>query len=213
VRSLASPSLLLASLVIATAPLAAQSAARGAAAVTDTTVVLHPGDVVKVTVWRNPEMSGDFVVGVNGALRHPLYQEVPVAGVPLQVVESRLKQFLAKYQTDPQIVVEPLFRVMVGGEVRQPNLLSLPRSTTIAEAVALAGGPTTDGRLDNVTLMRDGRRYKFDLTSPNTTWARAPVRSGDVIIIARRGHFFRDVILPLVGVAGSVASIWNLARQ
>src|SRR5690606_29389866 len=106
------------------------------------------GDMVKVTVWRNAEMSGDFMVGVNGALRHPLYQEVPIAGVPLHEVEQRLAKFLTKYEQNPQIVVEPLFQVTVGGQVRTPNLYPLPRTTTISQAVALAGGATPDGRLD-----------------------------------------------------------------
>ncbi|HEY9450735.1 MAG TPA: polysaccharide biosynthesis/export family protein, partial [Gemmatimonadaceae bacterium] len=94
-------------------PLAAQSSSMAAR---DTNVVLQPGDMVKVTVWRNTEMSGDFVVGVNGALRHPLYQEVPIAGIPLHQVEERLTKFLTKYEQNPQLVVEPLFKVTVGGE-------------------------------------------------------------------------------------------------
>ena len=210
-RSLSLASVLLLAALSLAAPLRAQTTP--APSVLDTNVVLKPGDIVRVTVWRNPEMSGEFAVGVNGALRQPLYQDVPVAGVPLHTVEQRLTQFLSKYVTDPQIIVEPLFRVTVGGEVRQPNLLSLPRATTIAEAVALAGGPTSDGRLDRVRLIRSGQQFTFDLTSPTTEWARAPVRSGDAIIVTKRSHFFRDFFLPLLGVAGSAASIVNLIRR
>jgi polysaccharide export outer membrane protein len=179
----------------------------------DTSVVLRPGDLVKVVVWRNAEMSGDFVVGINGALRHPLYQEVPVAGVPLQTVEARLKEYLSKYSDDPQLIVEPLFRVTVAGEVRTPNMLSVPRGTTISQAVALAGGPTAEGRLNKVRVLRGGRRYDVDLTDPKSTWAGAPIRSGDEIIIARRSNFFRDIFFPFVGVAGAAASIVTAVRR
>ncbi|MGH7648806.1 MAG: polysaccharide biosynthesis/export family protein, partial [Gemmatimonadaceae bacterium] len=46
--------------------------------IADTNTVLHPGDEVRITVWRNPELSGDFPIGINGALVHPLYQAVPI---------------------------------------------------------------------------------------------------------------------------------------
>ncbi|HEU4643195.1 MAG TPA: SLBB domain-containing protein [Gemmatimonadaceae bacterium] len=203
------PALAALAALCAVAPLAAQSTG----APRDTNVVLHPGDEVKVVVWRNAEMSGDFVVGINGALRHPLYQEVQVVGIPLYEVETRLREFLAKYVTNPQLVVEPLFRVTVGGEVRQPNLYPLPRETTISQAVALAGGATENGRLDRVKLIRGQQEYLMDLTSPTSRWDNEPVQSGDQILVQRRRNLFRDIIFPMFGIAGAVASIINVAKR
>jgi polysaccharide export outer membrane protein len=199
--------------LLAIPALAAPLAAQGSTAVRDTNVVLHPGDMVKVTVWRNPEMSGDFVVGVNGSLRQPLYQEVQVAGIPLHEVERRLTEFLTKYEQNPQLVVEPLFQVTVGGQVRTPNLYPLPRTTTISQAIALAGGVTPDGKLSKVKLYRAGREYQVDLTDPSGRWANEPIQSGDQLIVEKKGNFFTGVLLPLIGVAGSVASIINVARR
>jgi polysaccharide export outer membrane protein len=195
--------------LFAGAPVAAQNSV----AARDTNVVLHPGDMVKVTVWRNQEMSGDFMVGVNGALRHPLYQEVPIAGIPLYQVEQRLTQFLTKYEQNPQLVVEPLFKVTVGGEVRLPNLYPLPRTTTVSQAVAQAGGVTQDGRLDKIDLYRGGQKIEMDLTEASGRWANEPIQSGDQIIVTKKSNFVRNVFLPLVGVAGAVASIINVARR
>ena len=195
--------------LLAGAPVAAQSSV----AARDTNVVLHPGDMVKVTVWRNQEMSGDFMVGMNGALRHPLYQEVPIAGIPLYQVEQRLTQFLTKYEQNPQLVVEPLFKVTVGGEVRLPNLYPLPRTTTVSQAVAQAGGVTQDGRLDKIDLYRGGQKIEMDLTEASGRWANEPIQSGDQIIVTKKSNFVRNVFLPLVGVAGAVASIINVARR
>lgn len=178
----------------------------------DTNTVLHPGDLVRVTVWRSPEMSGDFAIGINGALLHPLYQAVPIAGIPMQEVDNRLRQFLTKYVSDPQIVVIPLLHITVAGEVSKPSLYNLPRETTIGEALATAGGPTQDGNLGKVLLFRGGQEYKIDLRSPLNEWATRPIESGDQIIITRHGSFFRDVFFPLVGLTGSAAAIINLIR-
>lgn len=178
----------------------------------DTNTVLHPGDEVRVTVWRNAEMSGDFAVGVNGALLHPLYQAVPIAGVPMEEVVARLRKFLTKYESDPQIVIIPLLHITVAGEVTKPSLYNLPRETTIGEALAFAGGPTQYGNLGKVLLFRSGREYKIDLRSPLNEWATRPIESGDQIIVSRHGSFFRDVFFPLIGLVGSAAAVVNLIR-
>lgn len=179
----------------------------------DTNTVLHPGDEVRVAVWRNAEMSGDFAVGVNGALLHPLYQAVPIAGVPMEEVVARLRKFLTKYESDPQIVVIPLLHITVAGEVTKPSLYNLPRETTIGEALAFAGGPTQYGNLGKVLLFRSGREYKIDLRSPLNEWATRPIESGDQIIVSRHGSFFRDVFFPVIGLAGSAAAILNIIRH
>ena len=176
-------------------------------------VVLNPGDVVRITVWRNPELSGDFPVGVNGALRQPLYQEVPVAGIPIPEVEQRLKTFLAQYQSDPEVVVEPLFQVVVSGEVREPKVYELPRETSIAMAIAQAGGALPDGRMDKVRLWRAGKEYTLDLTHADAAWANSGILSGDQIIVTQRRSVFREIVVPIVSVVGGLASLINLIRH
>ncbi len=206
--------LLLIAPVGVSAPVGAQATTQAATApARDTSVVLQPGDMVKVTVWRNAEMSGDFQVGVNGALRHPLYQQVPIAGLPMSEVEKRLTAFLERFVENPQIVVEPLFQVTVGGQVKTPNLYPLPRTTTIAQAIALAGGVTPDGRLDRVKLFRGGHEYKVDLTDPSGQWANEPIQSGDQLIVDKKSDIFRSVVVPLFSLAGAIASIVNYATR
>ncbi|HLE56049.1 MAG TPA: polysaccharide biosynthesis/export family protein, partial [Rhodothermia bacterium] len=65
---------------------------------------LNPGDQIRIMVWRNPELSGDFTVAANGTVNHPLYREVQVTGISMSAVEDRLRTFLARYTTNPQFV-------------------------------------------------------------------------------------------------------------
>src|SRR6476619_1595928 len=125
---------------------------------------LNPGDQVRIAVWRNPELSGDFTVAANGTLTHPLYREIQVTGIPLSAVEDRLRTFLTRYTTNPQFVLQPLVKVIVSGEVRTPNLLSVPPETTVAQALILAGGPTNNARLDHIRLFRQGQEIAVDLS-------------------------------------------------
>ena len=179
----------------------------------DNAVLLRPGDAVRITVWRKPELTGEFVVAADGSLTHPLYRTVRVTGVPLSAIEQRVQTFLARFEENPQFVVEPLLRVAVGGEVARPNLYNLRPETSIAQAVALAGGATERGRADQVHLFRDGTRRVLDLTNPNSDEGRQPIRSGDEIIVARRRAVFREVVAPVMTVIGAIAAITNVVLR
>lgn len=175
--------------------------------------VLSPGDAVQITVWRNPELSGEFQIGADSTIQHPLYHAIKVAGVPIPVAEERVRTFLQTLQTTPQFVMRPLFRVAVTGEVRQPNLYTLPPSVTIAEAVVRAGGITERGRLNRVKLVRDGEVAWIDLSDPHSAMAQSPIHSGDQITVERKTSFFRDYIVPAASVTAAIGTIVNILRN
>lgn len=187
---------------------AAPAAAQGTAS----EPVLSPGDMVRIMVWQKPEFSGEFIVAADGGIRHPLYQDAKVAGVPMTTATERIRQRLARFfDRNLEMVVEPLFRVTVGGEVRQPSLYSLPPETTVAQAVALAGGVTERGRLNQVRLVRGGQATILDLASQNAETLHLTIRSGDQIVVRRKGDFLRDVLGPLASVTAIVAGVITVA--
>ncbi|HEU4641448.1 MAG TPA: polysaccharide biosynthesis/export family protein [Gemmatimonadaceae bacterium] len=210
-------------LPLAPAPLASQ-ASRAAtppanAASWDAPAVgtLSPGDSVRITVWRKPELSGMFAVGADGALAHPLYNGVRVAGIPLPEAEAHLREVLLHYEAEPSFVLEPLFVIAVEGEVVHPGLYAMRPAATIAEAVARAGGPTaTAGRDARVRVMHGALAptYAAAQAAPSEQAlrlgeeprARLPVRSGDRIVIERHATF-KDVVLPTLSTVGSLAAV------
>lgn len=175
--------------------------------------MLHPGDSVKVAVWRNTELSGGFLVADDGTVQHPLYQTIHVANIPLDSVTARMGAFLSQYETNPQFVVQPNFRIVVRGEVRTPALYIVPLETTLGGAIAAAGGPTPDAQLRKVTLVRDQHTYHLDLTDPAAAWTSVPIRSGDQIIIGRKSNLFFGTILPLVTATAALASLISVLRH
>ena len=175
-------------------------------------VILAPGDSVRVVVWRKPEMSGDFIVAPDGTISHPLYRAVRVGGVPFSTAEINLRNFLARFEQDPQFVVEPLVRVAVSGEVGRAQVFAVRPETTIAEAVAQAGGPSQYAKLDRVKVLRKDasgsrRELYVNLFDPEGSTATIRVHSGDQIVLDRKKSFFRDIFMPALSVIGSVASI------
>ena len=175
-------------------------------------VTLSPGDSIRITVWRKPEFSGDFIVLADGSIAHPLYRAVRVGGVPFTTAESNVRTFLARFEQDPQFVVEPLIRVAVSGEVGRPQVFAVRPETSITEAVAQAGGPTANGKRDRVRVLRKEpnggqREFMISLLEPSPT-SLIRVQSGDQIVVDRKRSFFRDIFLPALGVLGSAASIY-----
>jgi polysaccharide export outer membrane protein len=187
-----------------------------AAAQTDTTAAVRPADLVRLVVWRMPEFSGEFPVGQDGTIQHPLLTEVRVVGRPRDEVRRQLREVLLRYENDPQFVFDYLYRVAVTGEVRLPNLYSLPPETSIPQAIAAAGGLAEFGRINDVRLIRNGQETVLDLRDPSSQVMEMRIRSGDQIRVLRRGSSFRDYLgltASLVAALGSVVAALTVLRN
>ncbi len=176
---------------------------------------LKRGDILRIDVWRQPEFSGEFEIGADGALVHPLYQEVTVAGLTLPAARQRLSAFLRTYLQGAQLVVEPLSGITVSGEVRRPSLYHLRWGTTIAEAIGHAGGPTAVARLDKVRLVRDGLEYELSLRQELTSYGNVEVISGDQIFVDRRSTFsvWRDIVAPVATLAALTLTLIRISEK
>ncbi|MEL6854283.1 MAG: polysaccharide biosynthesis/export family protein [Cyanobacteria bacterium J06607_13] len=99
-------------------------------------------------------------------------------------------------------------RVKVVGEVVQPGEVAVPPNSSISSAVAIAGGPTTDAQLSNVSLVRlteDGQIQQSDIDLSNLV-DTYQVEEGDVIVVAKRGY------LSVVDGIGRVLNPLNVFR-
>jgi polysaccharide biosynthesis/export protein len=193
-------------LALAAAPAAAQ----------DTTTAVRPSDAIRLSVWRQPEFTGEFPIAPDGTILHPLLSQVRVVGRTREQVRTQLRDALQQFERDPQFVFDYLYRVGVTGEVRLPNLYNLPPETTIAQAVAAAGGVSEFGRLDQVRLIRAGREVVLDLRDPSPELTEMRIRSGDQIRVPRRGAGWRDLVglgASMVAAVASVVAAINIIRQ
>jgi polysaccharide biosynthesis/export protein len=202
-------SLVLAGLVIPVGlPLSAQSSATRELPQTSGVPVFQPGDVIRVTVWRNPELSGQFDIAEDGTIIHPLYRSVRAGGVAVSEVEAGIRGVLQRFEANPEMVVEPLFRVSIGGEVRTPNVYTLSPATTVGQAITQAGGPTLRADVKHARLMREGTEIAVDLTRPAHELSHLRIRSGDQIILDPKRNLWVDTLRPGIGIVGSLVSIW-----
>jgi polysaccharide export outer membrane protein len=170
---------------------------------------LSPGDVLRITVWREPEYSGVFVIGSDGSIQHPFYQQLRIAGEPLSSVKTRIAALLKTVSTAaPQFVLEPQYKIVVAGEVRQPNVYFVTAGSTVAQAIAQAGGPTEVGRSDLVKVIREGQETMISLTQTDAAAGRRfVVQSGDEILVMRVKSTYRDTLAPAASIVGAAAAL------
>lgn len=174
---------------------------------------LSPGDQLRIVVYRDVDLTCDCLVAFNGTIIHPLYREVQVVGVPMSVVEERIRIFLSKYKQNAQFVVQPLVKIVVRGEVRSPNIYSVPPETTLAQAVQLAGGANDNGRLDKIVVIRERQEIKVDLSRPDSEAAMLQIRSNDQIVIGRKRQPILQYIAPITSSIGLIFTIINIATR
>ncbi|HEY7792058.1 MAG TPA: polysaccharide biosynthesis/export family protein [Vicinamibacterales bacterium] len=110
----------------------------------DSDYVIGAHDVLNVTVFGEPDLSGPFRVDGDGTITYPLVGRVPASGTTARSLEDRLRTLLTNgYLKDPQVRVEvEQYRsqsVFVIGEVREPGRYPLTGDMTLIEALAAAG--------------------------------------------------------------------------
>jgi len=105
------------------------------------------GDVLKVAVWSQPELSGEFTVDVTGGILLPLIGAVKAAGLPVEQIERDIRDRLADgYVVSPQVSISVAQfksqRVFVIGEVKLPGVVPLTGALTLVEALTRVGSLT-----------------------------------------------------------------------
>jgi polysaccharide export outer membrane protein len=83
---------------------------------------LLPGDVVRVQIWKEEDLSGDYMIDENGTITLPLLGQQRVAGMPVSRLRDTLIEQYRVQLRNPSINITPLRRLHVLGEVQKPGI-------------------------------------------------------------------------------------------
>jgi polysaccharide export outer membrane protein len=123
-------------------------------------------DVVRVTVWKDPNLSSDAAVRPDGTITLPLVGEVHAAGQTAVALQQKVAERLNAYTKDAVVTVAVVevnsYRFTVAGNVEHPGLFTSRYYVTVSEAIALAGGPNRYASSDDMVVVRGGRRIPID---------------------------------------------------
>lgn len=168
--------------------------------------VLRAGDILQIRIWREPDLSGDFLVDETGTVTFPMLGDRGVAGVPIGELRDSLLTAYGRELRNPSIVIIPLRRVYVLGEVNAPGLKPVDPTVSLAGVVALAGGANPQGDLKKIRIIRNGV-VLLDAISAEASLSDIDIRSGDQIFVGRRSWFDRNSTF----VVSALLSITSIA--
>lgn len=179
--------------------------------------VVQAGDVLSVTIWGWPapsdKLEGRFPVESNGRTHLPVVGSVEVAGKTAERVQAELRQRLASEQSQAVIVIEPLFAVAVNGEVRQPNVYDFRPGQTAFDAIARAGGYSTDANRTQLVLVRDGASQSLtagDASQLAAQLAQTQLKSGDRLLVHPRKRVAVATWLNILQTAVAAVTLYTL---
>lgn len=163
---------------------------------------LGPEDVLRVTVWKSQDLSGEVTIRPDGTITLPLIGDVPAAGLTANVLAKRISERLTEYISSPVVTVQVKevnsYFIYVLGEVVRPGKYPLKSYANVMQGISLAGGfaPFASKNkikvLRNVSIGSEGHEQRRQIEIPvhydnilNGTAIPGNffLRSGDVIVV------------------------------
>ncbi len=142
---------------------------------------ISDGDLLKIIVYDNPDLTTRTLVSANGIITFPLIGDVKVAGLRIHEAEKRIAKLLSKgYINDPQVAIlitETRNVVYVTGEVQKPGKYEAGPNMTVIKAIAVAGGLTDKAAPGRTKITRE----KGNKESTFSANMNDRIRPGDVI--------------------------------
>lgn len=146
---------------------------------------LQPGDKIKVDVYGEDKLSGDYQLDQSGQISVPLAGTIEAKGLTQNELEQLLaKKFRSEYLKNPKVTVtiatlQPYFIV---GEVKNPGQFPYKPGLNVLTALAIAGGPTYRASTSSVQIQRRSESAMHDYPMS----ASIPILPGDLIRVPER---------------------------
>lgn len=163
--------------------------------------ILGATDVVRVSVWRNDDISISVPVRPDGKISVPLIGDVQASGRTPEQLASAIRVSLSEYIREPQVSIvvtsmgshEFTDRVRVTGAVRQPVSIPHRSGMTVLDIFLNAGGANEFAALNNAMLYRklDGEVVAIpvmldDILNKGQVQTNYPMRPGDILSVPER---------------------------
>ena len=161
---------------------------------TDPDYKIGPQDMLRIDVWKEPDISRVVPVRPDGKITLPLVNDVQASGLTTNQLAAKIAEGLKKYITSPQVTVGVTEinsrKFFVSGEVARPGAFPLLPNMTVLQALSSAGGLTQFAREKKIYILRmeDGKQVKHpfnykDVISGKNVEQNIILEGGDIIVV------------------------------
>ena len=155
---------------------------------------IGPQDVVRIDVWKEPDVSRSIPVRPDGKISMPLLNDVQAAGLTSLELAASIRDGLSKFITNPQVTVTVSDinsrRIFITGEIARQGAQGLLPNMTVLQAITSAGGLTQFARPKKIYIVRtvDGKQVTFPFDYKGALTGKHPetnilLQSGDMIVV------------------------------
>lgn len=160
----------------------------------DSDYKIGPQDVVRVDVWKEPDISRVVPVRPDGKITLPFLNDVQAAGLAPAELASAIREGLKKYITNPQVTVTLTEinsrRVYITGEVAKPGAYPLLPNMTVLQGISSCGGFTEFANTKKIYILRteDNKQIKIPVNYKSLVSGHKPeenilLKPGDTIVV------------------------------
>lgn len=164
---------------------------------------LGPGDVVRITVYNNPDLTTEAQITQQGRITFPLIGDIQIGGIEKgqaeQIIARRLGEggFVLKPQVNVLVLGFKSQQISVLGQVNRPGKYPIEQASTLADLLAIAGGIAQTGgdTVTHISKSADGKVSKKeidinDALRNGSMDKNYPVANGDIIYVPRAPLFY-----------------------
>ena len=164
---------------------------------------LGAGDVVRITVYSNPDLTTEAQITQQGNITFPLIGSVQIGNMEKsqaeQIIARRLGEggFVVKPQVNVLVLGFKSHQISVLGQVNRPGKYPIEQASTLADLLAMAGGIAQTGGdvITHISKGADGKTAKRDIDilealRNGSMEKNFPVANGDIIFVPRAPQFY-----------------------
>jgi polysaccharide export outer membrane protein len=161
----------------------------------DESYVIGANDALAINVWKEPEISRTVPVRADGKISLPLVGELQAAGQTPRQLEDEITKRLQSYISEPEVTVivqdSKSQRINILGMIARPGAYLLTGSTTVLDAIAMAGGFKDFAKQKSVYILRqsaDGTQQRIPFNYKDFIKGKNPEQNiklltGDTIVV------------------------------
>jgi polysaccharide export outer membrane protein len=174
---------------------AAPPAAPAKATLPDAAYTVKPGDVLSISVWKEPDLQGPVLVRPDGTFSFPLAGQFDARGKSVQELQQLVTEKLRKFISDPVVTVSVQEikgnKVYVIGQVNKPGDFVVNPRVDVMQALSMAGGTTPFASLGDIMILRrtDGGQQQAlpfrytDVVRGRNLDQNITLQAGDVVVV------------------------------
>jgi polysaccharide export outer membrane protein len=155
---------------------------------------VQPSDLLRISVWREPELTQDVLVRPDGAFSFPLAGDISAVGKSVEELRLELVERLSRYIPDLVVTVSVLEirgnKIYVIGQVNQPGEFIVNPRVDVMQALSLAGGTTAFASPSEIFVLRRTNEqqqrlpFNFDAVLRGRDLDQnVLLRTGDVVVV------------------------------